>query len=142
VLWDVIPGPESTQETADYVWLMRAAASTRARDADAAHQAALRQRFEVERPGFYHQMGRHLLGLIPEQAVLAAAVSPKNRQELPFFLGLKARAEGRYTDAVTWYRATIETSTPKMGEYHWAYAELTRLKQAELSLALLKERAY
>ncbi|WP_143195273.1 lipopolysaccharide assembly protein LapB [Archangium sp. Cb G35] len=141
VLWDVIPLTESTGDNADYVWLMRAAASTRARDEDAAHQAALRKRFEADRPGFYHQVGRHLLGLIPEQAVLAAAATSKSRQELPFFLGLKARAEGRYEDAVTWYRATIETSTPKQGEYHWAHAELMRMKQAELSLALLKQRA-
>jgi tetratricopeptide (TPR) repeat protein len=141
VLWDVIPLTEGTAETTDYVWLTRAAASTRARDTDAAHQAALRKRFEVDRPGFYHQVGRHLLGLIPEQAVIAAAASAKNRQELPYFLGLKAQAEGRYEDAVTWYRATVETSNPKVGEYQWAYGELTRLKQAGLSLALLKQRA-
>ena len=30
------------------------------------------------------------------RAIIAAAASPKSRQELPFFLGLKARAEGRY----------------------------------------------
>ncbi|HEX5745937.1 MAG TPA: hypothetical protein VFZ09_06815 [Archangium sp.] len=141
VLWDVIPLAEGTAETTDYVWLTRAAASTRARDTDAAHQAALRKRFEVDRPGFYHQVGRHLLGLIPEQAVIAAAATARNRQELPYFLGLEAQAEGRYEDAVTWYRAIVETSNPKVGEYQWAYGELMRLKQAELSLALLKQRA-
>jgi hypothetical protein len=140
VLWDVIPGPQATSETADYVWLMRAAASLRARDSDEAHQQALHQRFEVDRPGFYHQVGRYLLGLIPEEAVIAAAATPKSRQELPFFLGFKAQVEGRYADAVTWYRAIVETSDPKVGEYRWAYNELYRLKRAQLSLARMKER--
>lgn len=140
VLWELVPSPQETVEQADYVWLMRAAASLRAPELPEDRKAALRQRFEVERPGFYHQVGRYLLGLIPEDAVIEAAVKPKSRQELPYFLGFKAQAEGRYADAVTWYRATVETSEPKMGEYRWAYDELTRFRSAGLSLARMKER--
>lgn len=139
VLWELIPSPQETVEQADYVWLMRAAASLRSPDAPEARKSALRQRFEVERPGFYHQVGRYLLGLIPEDTVIEAAATPKSRQELPYFLGFKAQAEGRYADAVTWYRATVESSEPKMGEYRWAYNELSRFKAAGLSLARMKE---
>ncbi|OJH38630.1 tetratricopeptide repeat protein [Cystobacter ferrugineus] len=141
VLWEVIPLADGTEETTDYVWLMRAAASLRAHDTAEAHQRALSQRFSVDRPGFYHQLGRHLLGLLPEEAAIAAAATPKSQQELPFFLGLKAQAEGRHEDAVTWYRDCVETGNPRNGEYRWAMNELHRLKQAELSLALLKQRA-
>jgi tetratricopeptide (TPR) repeat protein len=140
VLWDVIPSYEGASEQEDYVWLMRAAASLRSHDADPARQAALRKRFEVDRPGFYHQLGRYLLGLIPEPSVIAAATTPKSRQEMTFFLGLKAQAEDRFADASTWYRATVETSNPRQGEYRWAFEELNRFRQAELSLARMKER--
>ncbi|MET0401722.1 MAG: hypothetical protein ABW123_04925, partial [Cystobacter sp.] len=96
VLWEVIPPPEGQGDAADYVWLMRAAARTRARERDERREVSLQRHFEVERAGFYHQLGRYLLGLIPEQAAIAAATTPKSREELPFFLGLKARADGRY----------------------------------------------
>jgi hypothetical protein len=139
VLWDVIPSPEGTSEHEDYVWLMRAALSTRLHDADAAHQEALRKRFETDRPSFYHQAGRYLLGLTSESAVLAAASTPKSRQEVTYFLGLKAQADGRFADATTWYRATVETSTPRQGEYRWAYDDLYRFRSAGVSLARLKE---
>jgi hypothetical protein len=139
VLWDVIPSPEGTSEHDDYVWLMRAALSTRLHDTDAAHQEALRKRFETDRPGFYHQAGRYLLGLTSESAVLAAASTGKSRQEVTYFLGLKAQAEGRFADATTWYRATVETSEPRQGEYRWAYDDLYRIKRAGVSLARLTE---
>jgi tetratricopeptide (TPR) repeat protein len=141
VLWEAIPLSDGTDENTDYVWLMRAAASLRTQARTEAHQRALDQRFSVDRPGYYHQLGRHLLGLIPQEAAIAAATTPKSREELPFFLGLKAQAEGRYEDAVTWYRNSVETGNPRNGEYRWAMNELYRLKQAELSLALLKQRA-
>ena len=142
VLWDVVPAADGTGETEDYVWLTRAAASVRAHDKDAAHQAALSKRFGVERPGFYHQLGRHLLGLAPQEAAIAAATEPKSRQELPFFLGLKAQAEGHYADAVTWYRDAVETGNPSNGEWRWALNELLRLRQAELSLEQLQQRTF
>ena len=133
VLWDVVPEADGQDENSDYVWLTRAAASVRAHDTDAAHQQALAQRFAEDRPGFYHQLGRHLLGLSSQEAV-AAVTGLKNRLELPFFLGLKAQAEGRQEDAVGWYRNAVETSNPSNGEYRWALAELIRLTQAERSL--------
>jgi lipoprotein NlpI len=138
VVWGLASAPEGTGETADYCWLMRAASSVRSRDSDPAHQAALRQRFEVDRPQFYHQVGRYLLGLSSEQTVIAAATTSQSRQELPFFLGFKAQVEGRYADAVTWYRAAVETGEPRMGEYRWSYDELSRLRSAELSLERMK----
>ncbi|WP_434383030.1 hypothetical protein [Melittangium boletus] len=141
VLWDVVPVSDATGETADYVWLMRAAASTRSHDTTPARQQALTQRFSADRPGFYHQLGRHLLGQVPEEAARAAATTPKNREELPFFLGLKAQADGRFEDAVAWYRNCVETGNPRNGEYRWALAELNRMRQAERSVALMKQAA-
>jgi hypothetical protein len=138
VVWNLASAPQGTAETDDYAWLMRAASSLRSRDSDPEHQAALRKRFEVERPQFYHQVGRYLLGLSSEQNVLAAAKTPQSRQELPFFLGFKAQVEGRYADAVTWYRAAVELGQPRVGEYRWSYDELSRMRSAELSLERMK----
>ncbi|HVG60226.1 MAG TPA: hypothetical protein VNA24_16835 [Hyalangium sp.] len=141
VLWEVVPDSQGQNEGADYVWLMRAASSLQARDTDAVRQTALRERFGTDRASFYHQLGRYLMGLTSEEEIIATATTPKSKEELPFFLGFKAQVEGRYADTVTWYRAAIETGNPRMGEYRWAYDELSRLRSAELSLARMKEQS-
>jgi hypothetical protein len=141
LLWELVPGVERKDEYADFVWLMRLASRLRAGEQDEARLTLLRGRFQEDRPGFYHQVGRYLLGMRTEDEALTLANSPKQQLELPFYLGLRAQAEQRYEDASAWYQAVIERGDPGQGEYRWANNQLQAWKSEGLSLSQRKAQA-
>ncbi|WNG18745.1 hypothetical protein F0U63_31715 [Cystobacter fuscus] len=140
LLWEYVQSPPEGADHAAYVWLLKAASSLRTHDDNPEHRRALEEYFRAERPGFYQQVGRYLLGLTSEEEVLALAKRPDEQQELPYFLALKAQAERRYEDAATWYSAAVEQGLPPEGEYQWSYVQLWHWRGLELSLAQLQKR--
>jgi hypothetical protein len=140
LLWEYVQIPPEGIDEAPYVWLLKAAVSVRTHDDDPEHRRALEEYFRTERPGFYHQVGRYLLGLTSEEAVLALARQPDEQQELAYFLALKAQAELRYEDAATWYSAAVEQGLFREGEFKWSYSQLWHWRRLELSLAQLQKR--
>ncbi|PTL82641.1 hypothetical protein [Vitiosangium sp. GDMCC 1.1324] len=140
LLWEYVQSNHEGERDVAYTWLLKAASSVRTRDDNPEHRRALEEYFQLERPDFYHQVGRYLLGLTSEEEVLALAKQPDQQQELAFFLALKAQAERRYEDAATWYAAAVEQGLYREGEYQWSLAQLWHWRAQELSLAQLQKR--
>lgn len=140
LVWE-LAGDPGRGEHADFVWLMRAAAWVRQGARDDVRRRALADHYLDPAPGHYHALGRFLLGLETEPAVLALATDPKKRCEIAYYVGLRAQAERRYADASDWYRVTLETGQERNGEYRWAFSALNRWEQAGKSLARLAAEA-
>ncbi len=164
LLWDLIPNPEQGSH-ADFVWLLRAAASARAGSDKDPHREELLKYYGggsgndgvlarlwsragqlvadkagPKKPqGHYHQLGRFLVGLATEEEVLALATDPKKRCEIAYYVGLKAQGEKRFSDASDWYRVVIETGLDKNGEYRWAYDTLYKWSESGKCLSRLAE---
>jgi len=136
LLWDLVENPEKGPES-DRVWLMRAAAAARRGPEGDPHRDALLQYYGSPGPRYYHQIGRFLLGLATEHEVLAVATDPRRRCEVAFYIGLRAKGEGRYADASDWFRVAIETGQERVAEYTFAYNTITDWQAEGKSLSLL-----
>jgi len=136
LLWDLIEQPEQGSH-ADYVWLLRAAASARLGPGKDPHQNDLLAYFRGRGERHYHVIGRYLLGLATDSEVLTLATDARKRCESAYYLGWRAQTEGRYEDASDWYRVTIEVGEEKFFEYRWAYQTLYRWEGEGKGLARL-----
>jgi tetratricopeptide (TPR) repeat protein len=136
LLWDLVESPEKGPEP-DRVWLMRAAAAARRGPESDPHRDTLLQYYGSPGPRYYHQIGRFLLGLATEREVLAVATDPRRRCEVAFYIGLRAKGEGRYADASDWFRVAIETGQERVAEYTFAYNTITDWQAEGKSLSRL-----
>jgi len=139
LLWDLIQRPQDG-EYPDAVWLYRAAASLREDGKNESHRQALEVHFKDTRGGFYHSLGRYLLGYASSEEVLPLATDNNKRCEAAYYMGLRALHDGRFNDGSDWYRVAVETGLINMGEYRWAYNELLRFVNDDLSLALRAQK--
>jgi tetratricopeptide (TPR) repeat protein len=105
VIWSDVVNPDG--QYGDYLWLMRAAELKLT--PEASRQAILAKRLQPARDDFHWTLARHLAGLAREDDVFRLANTIHRRCTTAYFMGLKAEAEGRRTDAVAWYRAVLET---------------------------------
>jgi hypothetical protein len=80
----------------------------------------LNEHFANAEPSHYHTIGRYLLGKASEAELLAEAIDQKKSNEIYYFIGLKAKTEGRYRDAADWFWLTMEMGTMNNGETRWA----------------------
>jgi hypothetical protein len=119
LLWDLIPTPVP-EPHADFVWLMRAAASLQVGPGRDPHRAELEAYYRSRRGGYYDAIGRYLMGMTNEKDVLGLVSAPDSRCEVAYYLGLKAESEGRFADASDWYRVTVETGLTRNHEHRWA----------------------
>jgi hypothetical protein len=119
--------PDDANEEGHWTWLGRALLAVKGGLADNAHKQELLDHFAKPNPSPYYVMGRYMVGLEPESAMLALATSIHRKCEVAFYLGARARAEGRITDAVDWFRVAFETAQTRDGEYFWALTALTEL---------------
>ena len=99
----------------------------------------LNEHFANAQPGHYHTIGRYLLGKASEAELLAEAVDQKKSNEIYYFIGLKAKTEGRYRDAADWFWLTMEIGTMNNGETRWALDQLYLWMEKGKSLRLLAE---
>jgi len=63
-------------------------------------------------------IGQYLLGLADEAAVLALMqhADAHGRCQAAYYLGLKARNEARYADALGWFRVAVATGASPAGQ--------------------------
>lgn len=122
LLWTAIRDPLPAGD-ASWIWLMRAAAFVDA-GGDSARRQRLLDHFAAEDGDAYHRMGRYLMGFVDEEAMLEEVEQLDRLAEAAFYVGLKAEAEGRMTDAVEWYRVVLDTGLMQEGEYRWALDKL------------------
>ncbi len=118
---------DDSRDEGRYTWLMRALVAVRSGLARSPHRQELLAHYAAASTNPYHTMGRFLVGLEREDAMLALATSIHRKAEVSFYLGARARAEGRIADAVDWCRVVVETAQMRDGEYYWAIRELAEL---------------
>jgi len=106
----------------ELVWLLRAASARRS--GDDAMQKTIRAALETKGSSDFRRMARHLVGLEDEASVLSIATSPQRACEVAFYLGVRARAEGRTQDANDWFRAAVDTGNVASAEHRWAFSAL------------------
>jgi tetratricopeptide (TPR) repeat protein len=143
LLWEVGPRDLPRGLFGDYQWLLRAAASLEVDPEQDPNHSALLEHYRRDwnrAHGFYHLTGRYLLGLESDSTALAAArVELKRECELAFFMGAKARAEGRYREAAEHYERCIATGLNRNAEYHWALGQLMVWSSKARTLELIAE---
>lgn len=121
--------PNDRRDEGRYTWLMRALVAVRAGLDSSAHRQELLDHYATPDGNPYYTMGRFLVGLEQEDAVLALATTIHRKCEISFYLGARARAEGRFADAVDWFRVAVETAQLRDGEYYWAVRELVEMSR-------------
>jgi len=163
-LWDIIGDPGKGRN-ADFVWVMRAAASERLGSDKDPHRNALMAHYEKKDggimdtannmisgvtsrfsggskendDGYYDQISRFLCGLTREEEILKLATDPHKRCEIAYYIAVRAQGEGRYSDASDWYRVALETGLTKMGEHRWANETLYMWLVKQKSLSRLQQ---
>ncbi|HEY9384093.1 MAG TPA: hypothetical protein VIP80_11335 [Gemmatimonadales bacterium] len=139
LLWELIGEPQ-TGDHGRFVWLMRAAAAVDSGLAGDPHRAQFLAYYGQAGKDAYFVMGRYLLGLATEAEMLGLAKTPDRRCEVAYYLGVRARAEGRYEDASDWFLVAVATGETLEGEYTWATDQLANWAGTRQSLAVLAAR--
>jgi hypothetical protein len=139
LLWELAPAKLEGNHGA-YYWLARAAAFLVDGGDNREHARLLNEHFAKVQPAHhYHTIGRYLLGKASEAELLAEATDQKNSNEIYYFIGLKAKTEGRYRDAADWFWMTTEIGTMNNEETRWAFGQLHVWMGKGKSLRLLAE---
>ena len=107
-----------------FTWLMRAAAVASSPAVAAKRRSELLRYYEIAGNDPYDVMGRHLMGLVPAEQVLALATTPDRRCETAYYLGVRAKAEGRLDEASDWFQVAVATRRTRNSEYAWALRQL------------------
>ena len=121
-----------------FTWLMRAAAAANKASLGRRHRAELLAYYQRPIRDDYHAMGRYLVGLTSESDLLALATTPERRCEIAYYLGVRARAEGRPYDAADWFEVSLETRQMREGELIWSAQQLSAWANQGKTLAVLE----
>jgi hypothetical protein len=127
---------DDNRDEGRYTWLMRALVAVRSGLDTSSHRQQLLDHYAVASQNPYHVMGRFLVGLEREDAMLALATTLHRKCEVSFYLGARARAEGRIADAVDWFRVAVETAQQRDGEYFWAIGQLADMSSDPRGLSV------
>lgn len=139
LLWGLIPSPEQEQY-GSVVWLYRAAAMLEGHAITEDQKQSLQNYFTNAGNSHYEEIGKYLLGLVPEEKLVSRVMNNREMNEATYYLGIKALSEKRYHDAVDWFRASISTGDYNSGEYRWAYDYLYLIMNKNKSLETLAEK--
>ncbi|MCJ7748612.1 MAG: tetratricopeptide repeat protein [Desulfobacterales bacterium] len=74
--------------------------------------------------GYYYGVGCYLLGIISRDQLLSLIVTPKQRCEFAYYIGLSERLKGNFSEVTIWYHLCRETLLQNNGEFHWASNEM------------------
>ena len=126
-----LPDAEADAGVTDGIWLFRAAALARlGAKADAASRTAVEQHYQASGHGRHFELGRYLLGRLPESELPRLTDDASATCEVPYYAGAKAEAEGRADDAAAWYLTAVSCLRMHEAEYLWAYDALNRLRDS------------
>ena len=130
LLWDAVPPAEETKQS-EWVWLMRAGATTVDQSVAATHREDLRSHYAEANPrDLDRTLARHLLGLEPRDAVLAAITKPDQQCKAAYFLALPEIGSGHYdrasdgfqlvygTCSATWSWRLVSLAEQILGEWY------------------------
>ena len=136
LLWNYAGDPGHSA-VADFIWLLRAAASLKSGATEQQHRELFNHYASLHSANAYQVMGRYLLGLATQDELLFHAKTAKRRCEIAYYLGVKAEADGRFEEASDWYRVAVETGRKTDGEFHWAHADLASWRKKGKGLSRL-----
>jgi len=136
-LWSLEP---PGRQYSTFTWLMRAAAAANKPSLGRRHRDELLAYYRRPIRDDYHTMGRHLVGLASESELLALATTPERRCEIAYYLGVRARAEGRPYDAADWFEVSLETRQMREGELIWSAQQLSAWANQGKTLGVLEAR--
>lgn len=130
LLWKYANSPDES------IWLLLAAASLKEKNLSPKYRKKMMSYYNLPgvEKGDYGLMGLYLLGKIPEKKIIQVMLTPKKRCEYAYYLGVKAESEGRYRDAVSWYRTAVETEQRMDFEYMFSLKALNMLSEKGQSL--------
>ncbi|MFO0605390.1 MAG: hypothetical protein U0324_19575 [Polyangiales bacterium] len=140
VLWDLAVA-EGSPSNVEFVWLLRQADALRP-GATADHRAALDAHYAGDTSHDYAVMARYLRREVELPAVLRLAVSEKRRTEVPYYVGLRAQAEGRIAEATDWFTLAVLSGTLHDGEHTWASTALDAWRDRDEPVAALAARPW
>jgi len=130
MVWDVVPDPKGTDHYAETTWMLRAAqVALQGEAAPRARRQALHDYYAtVRQPTRHTQIGRYLIGEVPEAEVAKLVTDLPGTCEVPYYFGVRAQGEKRFGDAADWYRVAVECGMRQEAEYLFAWNELYRLR--------------
>jgi tetratricopeptide (TPR) repeat protein len=135
LLWDLVVDLSEVRDP-HQVWISRAAAHLWKDVPDEGHKTALLRYYrETESPHIKHYLGRHMMGLIPEEELIQYTRDRFRRAALTYYLAIKAVSEGRYVDASDWLRISAETEVNEVNERIWSMELLRRWSSKRKSLS-------
>lgn len=118
----------------DYVWVLRAATQAEPGMPSKERRQALLSYYSQHPSGHYNTLGRYLMGLATEEEVLREATSSSTIASTSYYLGVKAKSEGRYVDASDWFRFGAEKGSSQEPEHKWCFDALMRWRQLKHNL--------
>jgi hypothetical protein len=117
---------------ADEVWLLRAASLARLGErARPETRASVQAHFASARAGRAFQIGRYLMGQLPEEELLKLVTDDATSCDVPYYAGLKAESDGRTDDAITWYRDSVFCLRDSQTSSRWASDALHHIREKE-----------
>jgi tetratricopeptide (TPR) repeat protein len=141
LLWELYGETPIDDGNENYVRLLLAAAHLRQGETNSRHRQLLTDYFKGRQKDYYDKTGQYLLGQIDEKDLLREVTDGKSAMEIGYFMGLKAETEGRFRDAVRYYRVSAESALRRDGEYHWSRAALIKILDRNKSVDVLEARA-
>lgn len=118
----------------DYVWLLRAATLSEPKIYSEERRQSLINYYSQHPTGHFNTLGRYLMGLTSEEELLSETISPSTIASTAYYLGVKAKSEGRYVDASDWFRFGVEKGSNQEPERKWCRDALLRWRQLEHNL--------
>src|SRR5712664_73803 len=130
MVWEVVPDPKGTDDYAETTWMLRAAQSAlQGETAPRERKQALHDHYaSVRQPTRHTQIGRYLIGEVPEAEVAKLVTDLPGTCEVPYYFGVRAQGEKRFGDAADWYRVAVECGMRQEAEYLFAWNELYRFR--------------
>lgn len=140
LMWDVVPDPKGADEYAEGTWMLRAAqVALQGSAAPPARKQALRAHYAaVQKPSPHTQIGRYLIGEIPEAELAKQVKNLSAACEVPYYFGVRAQGEKRFGDAADWYRVAVECGMHQEAEYIFANNELYRWRSERGAFSRLR----
>jgi hypothetical protein len=128
LMWDAVPDPKGADEYAEGTWMLRAAqVALQGGAAPPARKQALREHYAaIQKPTRHTQIGRYLIGEVPEAELAKLVTDLPSTCEVPYYFGVRAQGEKRFADAADWYRVAVECGLHSEAEYIFANNELYR----------------
>jgi hypothetical protein len=140
MVWDLVPDPKGVDDSAETTWMLRAAqVALQGQAAPPARKQALRKHYAaVHQPTRHTQIGRYLIGEVPEADVAKLVTDLPGACEVPYYFGARAQGEKRFGDAADWYRVAVECGLLNEAEYGFAYYELSRWRSRKDAFSRLR----